>query len=271
MNDESFWEGHVDAFRFFGGVPKRISYDNSRIAVQNITGCHSRVLTDGFLQLRSHYLFKEHFCTVRRPNEKGVVENIVKYARSNFMVPVPQVKSFAELNERLWEDCYNEKNRKLRGKNKTKLELWQEEANEFLKLPEISFDPYRKTSVTISSLSLARFQCNDYSVPTQFAHHEIILKAYVDKIMLHTKAGEHIASHNRIWLKYRVNYDPKHYLRLLSFKPGALDYAQPFREIQLPECFNVLRKKLEALFPDKHQGTKEYIEVLQLLEKHCDY
>jgi transposase len=48
---ESFWEGHVDAFKFFGGVPKRISYDNSRIAIQKITGCHSRVETDGFLQL----------------------------------------------------------------------------------------------------------------------------------------------------------------------------------------------------------------------------
>ncbi len=105
-------------------------------------------------------------------------------------------------------------------------------------------------------------------MPTQYAHHELILKAYVDEIMLYTKAGEHIANHNRIWLKYRVSYDPKHYLRLLSFKPGALDYAQPFREIQLPECFNILRKKLEAQLPDKHQGTKEYIKVLQLLEKY---
>ena len=33
---ETFWEGHVRAFEFFGGVPKRISYDNSRIAVANI-------------------------------------------------------------------------------------------------------------------------------------------------------------------------------------------------------------------------------------------
>ncbi len=54
---EAFWAGHVQAFDFFGGVPHRISYDNLRIAVRNITGCHQRDLTDGFLRLQSHYLF----------------------------------------------------------------------------------------------------------------------------------------------------------------------------------------------------------------------
>ncbi len=129
---ESFWDGHVQAFKFFGGVPSRISYDNSRIAIQQITGCHKRVLTDGFLRLQSHYLFVPHFCAVRRANEKGVVENIVRYARCNFMVPVPQVRSFDHLNEWLWESCYSEQYRQLRGKAKTKLELWLEEDQGFL-------------------------------------------------------------------------------------------------------------------------------------------
>ncbi len=64
---EMFWEGHVRAFAFFGGVPVRISYDNSRIAVRFILGVHRRRLTDGFLQLARHYLFDYHFCAVRRP------------------------------------------------------------------------------------------------------------------------------------------------------------------------------------------------------------
>jgi transposase len=79
---ETFWDGHVEAFKFFGGVPKRISYDNSRIAISKIIGPRARDLTDGFLQLVSHYLFKYHFCLVRRANEKGVVEGLVKFATS---------------------------------------------------------------------------------------------------------------------------------------------------------------------------------------------
>jgi len=98
---ESYWEGHVRAFEFFGGVPSRISYDNTRVLVAKIVGAHERKLTDGFLKLQSHYLFREHFCRVRRPNEKGVVEGVVNFTRLNFFVPVPEVQDLDELNERL--------------------------------------------------------------------------------------------------------------------------------------------------------------------------
>jgi transposase len=74
---EAFLEGHVRAFAFFGGVPRRISYDNSRIAVARVTGSRDRTLTDAFLRLKSHHLFESHFCLVRRPNEKGHVETLI--------------------------------------------------------------------------------------------------------------------------------------------------------------------------------------------------
>ena len=96
---ESFQDGHRRAFEFFGCVPNRISYDNTKIAVKKIIGAHERDLTDGFLRLKSHYLFESHFCRVRKPNEKGAVENLVGYSRRNFLVPVPKVDSFSELNE----------------------------------------------------------------------------------------------------------------------------------------------------------------------------
>ena len=68
---ETFQEGHKRAFEFFGGVPRRISYDNSKIAVAKITGGRGREVTREFLRLEGHYLFEHHFCLVRRPNEKG--------------------------------------------------------------------------------------------------------------------------------------------------------------------------------------------------------
>ena len=84
---EAFLEGHRRAFDFFGGVPRRISYDNSKIAVAKITGSRAREVTREFQRLRSHFLFEPHFCLVRRANEKGHVENLVGYARRNFLVP----------------------------------------------------------------------------------------------------------------------------------------------------------------------------------------
>jgi len=135
---ESYWEGHVRAFEFFGGVPHRISYDNTRVLVSKITGPHERELTDGFLKLQSLYLFQEHFCRVRRPNEKGVVEGMVKYARQNFMVPVPQVKDLAELNAMLAQKCRDDLNRRLRGKGGAKSELLQEDQAAFTPLASIT-------------------------------------------------------------------------------------------------------------------------------------
>ena len=90
---ETFQEGPCRAFEFFGGVPRRIRYDNSKIAVSKIVGGRGREATREFLRLESHYLFEHHFCRVRRPNEKGHVENLLGFARRNFLVPLPEVES----------------------------------------------------------------------------------------------------------------------------------------------------------------------------------
>ena len=71
--------------------------------MSKITGSRARRITRGFAQLVSHYLFDHHFCLVRRANEKGVVEGVVKYTRLNFFVPVPQVRDLDELNAHLLE------------------------------------------------------------------------------------------------------------------------------------------------------------------------
>jgi transposase len=262
---ETFWEGHVRAFEHFGAVARRISYDNSRVAISQILGAHRRKLTRGFLELKSHYLFDHHFCSVRRANEKGVVEGTVKYARLNFFVPVPEARDLAALNAYLLERCRDDLERKLRGKNGTKAELLAEERPAMLPLPESLFDACRKTSTTASSLSLVRFDSNDYSVPVRYGHHPVVAKGYVDRVELFHK-GDRIARHGRIWEKEQVSFEPVHYLALLEQKPGALDHARPLEGWQLPECFTVLRSRLET--ESGGEGTREYIRVLRLLEKH---
>jgi hypothetical protein len=62
------------------------------------------------------------------------------------------------------------------------------------------------------------------------------------------------------------SFDPVHYLALLERKPGALDHARPLADWSLPECFWVLRRRLEA--ERDGEGTREYIGMLRLLEKH---
>jgi len=204
---------------------------------------------------------------VRRPNEKGVVEGIVKFTRLNFFVPVPQVRDLKELNIRLVEMCTEDLNRKLRGKNGTKGDLLKEDQSAFLDLPPCPFDACRKQVTRASSLSLVRFDDNDYSAPVAYAHHEILIKGYVDRVVLCHKE-KRVAEHKRSWHREGVFFNYLHYLPLLERKPGSLDYARPLINLNLPECFDTLRRRLVGEEEKQGDGTREFIRVLRLLEDY---
>ncbi|HEU4705554.1 MAG TPA: IS21 family transposase [Solirubrobacterales bacterium] len=262
---EAFLEGHVRAFDFFGAVPRRVSYDISRIAVARITGSRDRRVTDAFLALKSHHLFESHFCLVRRPNEKGHVETPIGYARRNFLVPVPALHGgLGGLNARLEADCRADLARRLRGKPATKAELLAEEREAMLPLPAEAFTAARVEQPYADSLSLVRFDANDYSVPTEFAHRRVTAVGTIDTVRI--AVGDRVvAAHRRSWGREGVFYDPVHYLALLERKPGALDFAAPLAGWELPVCFGVLRRRLEAELGGP--GTRQYIKVLRLLER----
>lgn len=259
---EAFQEGHQRAFEFFGGVPRRISYDNSKIAVSKITGGRGREVTSEFLRLQGHYLFAHHFCRVRRPNEKGHVENLVGFGRRNFMVPVPTIENLEDFNAELITCCRQDLARQLRGKNASKGELLTAEQRSLLPLPSDEFEARRIRPGKVNSLSLVRFEDNDYSVPTEYAHQRITVVAGFEELRL--VAGDRlIARHPRHWGKQHTEFNPIHYLALLERKPGALDYAKPLENWGLPSCFAVLRRRQEAQL--ERLGTREFIKVLRLL------
>ena len=261
---EAFLEGHNRAFHFIGGVPRKIRYDNSKIAVAKITGSRERQMTKEFQRLQSHYLFQPQSSRVRRANEKGHVECLADYGRANFLVPVPKVGSLTELNETLEGRCREDLERTLRGKDGTKALLLEEERAAFLPFPAQECEARRITKAHANSLSLVRFDTNSYSVPVKYAHRTITVVATVDDVKL-VFEDQLIARYRRHWGRERFFFDPIHYLALLERKPGAFDYARPLVDWQLPECLNVLRRRMERV-PDG-LGTREFIRVLLLLEK----
>ena len=267
ITTEVFWEAHRRAFEFFGGVPWRITYDNEKVWVAQVLSGRRRRLTDGFLQLRSHYLFEEHFCRVNRPNEKGAVESDVRYGRQNFLVPVPQVRELEALNAELLGRCGDDLSGQSRGKAGRRCDRLREDQAAFRPLPAAPFDACRKVSTTASSLSLVGFDRNQYSVPVRYAHLPVVVKGYVDRVEI-CRHDERIAVHNRLWGKDGVSFEPVHYLALLERKPGALDHARPLAGWNLPECLGVLRRRLEDEEEREGEGTREYIRVLRLLESH---
>src|SRR5262249_40721379 len=260
----AFLEGAGRAFASPGGVPRRISYDNSKVAVAKITGGRGRLVTREFQRLKSHHLFEAHFCLVRRPNEKGHVETLVGFARRNLLVPVPVLHGGLEgLNARLEADCRADLERRLPGQPAAGAALRAEERAALLPLPAEAFVAARVEQPHADSLSLVRFDTNDYSVPTAYAHRQVTVIGTVDVVRI--AVGDRVvATHRRSWGREGVFYDPVHYLALLERKPGALDFAAPLEGWELPVCFGVLRRRLEA--ESGGPGTRQFIKVRRLRE-----
>ena len=261
---EAFLEAHLKAFAFFGFVASRISYDNTKVAVTQITGAHRRKLTAAFARLVGHYLFQPYFCRIRRANEKGVVEGAVKYSRLNFMVPVPQVADWVELNAHLLACCRSDMTRRLRGKTLSKQQLLEEDKVAGLVIPADRFDPRRLVSTTATSEALVVLDTNDYSVPVEYGHRPVVIRASVQTVSVY-HAGELIAQHARCWEREKQVFDPVHYLSLLARKPGSLDHARPFAGWNPGADFAALRRRLEA---QREDGTREYIRVLLLMRDY---
>ena len=104
-----------------------------------------------------------------------------------------------------------------------------------------------------------RFDRNDYSVPTAFAHHELTVTGGIEQIEI-SSGTELVATHPRDWGAEHTAYDPRHYLALLERKPGAFDFARPLEQWDLPLVLPAAaatargRSRLER-HPRVHQGA----------------
>ena len=261
---EAFFEGHRRAFEFFGGVPHTLIWDNLKAAVQKILTGRNRVEQQSFVAFRSHYLFDSRFINPGEPHENGRVENLIGYVRRNFFVPLPEVESFDELNEMLRKKCQREDERTLPGSKESIGRMHQKEKGKLLPLPKRPYACCTYHPVKVCSLGYVNFQRNRYSVPVRYAHHNLMLKAFVDRIDI-CYQDRTVASHERLLGKDEESLNIFHYLPLLIEKVGAFDNAKPVRNWQAPALYQEALRVLEKRYPGA-RGKREFLKILGLQE-----
>jgi hypothetical protein len=264
QKQESFFEGHVQAFHYFGGVPPRLTYDNLATAVQRVLEGRHRQEQAAFVVFRSHYLFDSRFCTPGEGHEKGGVEHGVGYARRNFMVPIPQAVSFDDLNAQLLDACREDDARQPEGMTLSIIEAFALEKPQLRRLPERDFACCVTRSATLNPYSQVTFETNHYSVPVDDARRILTIKAYSFRIEV-LDQERLIASHARCYGRGQDCLDPCHYLPLLEQRPGAFEHAKPVREWRetWPDIYEKLLARLQAEWPEG-RGVREFIQVLNL-------
>lgn len=263
QRQEALFQGHLDAFNYFGGVPKTIVYDNMKTAVKKVLEGTKREEQEAFIAFRSAFLFDAQFCAPAKGNEKGQVEKLVQTARAQFLVPVPKVTSFEELNDYLKMCCDRYDLHKV--PNSTELVHQRFTEEKVLLLPILSrFDCARRIQVNINTLALVNFETNRYSVPTRYSgRKDAFLYAYVDKIIVQID-GETIAEHERLYTQHGELLDIDHYLDELERKPRAIPFARPLKKNTLPPSYQSFYRETNL----RYGHGKELIRVLKL---HRDY
>ena len=267
-NTVAFVDAHIEAFRFFGGVPQEILYDNTKIAVSKIYKLEGgRKLTESFLTLQSYYRFDSNFAASGKGNEKGIVENSIGTSRRNFMVPVPIASSFDELNANFLRLCQNYDNHVQAGKKgKSVGELFNELDKPALQsLPEIHHVARDVVSCKVNKVSLVTYDNNKYSVPIQYAYQSVIVKAYINSIVISSGASI-IARHKRSWDRDDTITQFSHYYILIRRKINSLDQALPIHQLDLPAVFLRLRHLLELHYGK--DGKRSYVDILILLNSY---
>jgi transposase len=260
---EAFLDGHVSAFAFFGGVPLSILYDNLKLAVAKILGDGARKRTQAFTELVSHFLFADRFGRPGKGNDKGKVEGLVKFMRLNYLTPIPHAPTIDALNARLVERCLARQSERAGRHEQTIGERLAADKAASRELPATPFEACQKVATKVSSQALVRYRVNDYSVPTRYGYRDVLVKGFVDEVVIFCE-GVEIARHERSYGYGDFVFEPRHYLALLEQKPGALDQAAPLQGWIMPEALSHLRRLLEARMGKR--GKREFIQVLRLTE-----
>jgi len=259
---ESFLAGHIHAFHYFQGVPKKIRYDNLKSVVLTRLGSNIQ-FNRRFLDFAAHHLFNPSVCNVRSPHEKGRVENAVRYVKNNFLAG-RTFSSFTDCNQQaaLWRD--EKANVRIHGTIKARpTDIFREKEQALLiPLPQTDYDTRSVCSVKCSSQGLVRFDTNRYSVPFTHAAMTLTLKADDQFVSIYDKE-QLIAQHGRSHLKHQVIEDPRHVKGCLPKKPqGAIfKYRDTLLAMGEPA-----KQYLEAMTKTELNITNQLKKIIGLID-----
>jgi len=268
QSQQAFLEGHVEAFRFFGGVFATIRYDNLRSAVKQVLRGRRRVESDRFVALRSHYLYESAFTLpgIEGAHEKGGVEGEVGRFRRRHLVPVPKVSSLVELNALLADACFADLDRRISGRSETVGEALRRESRALGSLPLEDFETAEQAWPRVDQKALVTVRQSRYSVPVALVGRRLHARIGAREIVVLDGRRE-VARHPRLRARFQVAASLDHYLDLLRRKPGALKGSLPLAQERergaWPACLDELWRALEARY-GRSEAARQMVDVLLL-------
>lgn len=272
-----FLQCHLNAFKYFGGVPRNILYDNLKSVVISRYVNHIQ-FNQKFLEFAGYYLFTPKACNVRRANEKGKVESGVGYVEKNFLAG-RDFRDFTDLENQRWEWLTYANQRRHGTTGEIPEERFQKEKEFLLPLQTNDYDTTFPLPARAYHDCRLRFDGNYYSVPAKYILLPLTLRAGKYEVELFYQ-GSCIATHQRSWGKNEKIDDPKHFEALLKIKKAARDSKLRDRFLSLSPCCAEYFEGLLRLEKDLKEELRQIMrqadlygayEVIPAIEKALEY
>ena len=236
-----FMDSHVRFFKMIGGVWKEVVYDNMRNVVSKFLGKNEKELNEDLIKMSLYYGFNINVTNAFSGNEKGYVEGSVKYLRN---------KIFAENYKFPSEETAIEymESQLIKLNENSKIE----EEKKFLKPTKPPLELASIKESVVNKYSFIQIENNFYSVPEYLVGFTVTSKIYYNKILIYSN-NEFVCEHKKLDGNKKISADIRHYLKTLTFKPGALRNSYVLKS----------NSKLKSIF-DKYytSNPKKFIDII---------
>lgn len=201
-NMEALLESLKTIFEYIGGVPEEIWFDNDNVIVRSILDSKERVTYERFQRFQMHYRFKAIFMNRGKGNEKGNVENKIRYVRINSMVPMPEFVSIEDQNQEFLREAWEDGNRPHYRHDETIQKLFEEDREALLPLPTTPFDTTgvieRLKTDRSGRFRLGKDKCLEYSTSLDCANAYVSLRLTSDTVTVLDAEGKVVVVHERL-------------------------------------------------------------------------
>ncbi|HAJ3957523.1 TPA: IS21 family transposase, partial [Escherichia coli] len=200
---------HVRAMQYFGGITRKIVYDNMKTVVKERNHEGKVIWNERFAAFARHHGFIPWACKPYSPRTKGKVENGVKYVKMNFW---PRVRTFESLHDlniqaRYWMDTVA--NVRVHGTtHEVPVERWRHENLQRFNL--IPFETVERHKRRVSSDCQVSYESNRYSVPFQWVGQIVAVQDDKNGRIRIFAGDELIAEHTKASDRHQKMINPEH-------------------------------------------------------------
>jgi transposase len=208
---ESFINGHIHAFEFFGGVPELVVPDNLKSGVKK-SNRYEPSLNRSYQEMITHYGCVALPARPYKPRDKAKAESGVQLTERWILAVFRKRVFFSleEVNQAIQELLVrlNEKPfQKLEGSRKSLFEATDKAALHPLSSTRYEYSVWKLSRVNIDYH--IEVQGSYYSVPYMFISEQVDSRLTQNVVEVFFK-GKRIASHQRVFHKGQYQTDPAH-------------------------------------------------------------